>query len=90
MDQGWFVEPMGFVAGTLTTAAFLPQVIKSFRSGSTRDISLIMWVMMNTGNFMWMVYGYLTNSMPLMLANAITLLLAGSILALKLRNLSSE
>ena len=49
-----------------------------------------MWVMMNTGNFMWMVYGYLTNSMPLMVANAVTLLLAGSILALKLRNLSSE
>ena len=90
MDQSWFVDVTGFVAGTLTTAAFLPQVIKTYKSKSTRDISLVMWAMLNIGIVIWIFYGYLTGSMPLMVTNGITLILSGAILGLKIRNMSSE
>ena len=84
------VDLVGFVAGSLTTAAFLPQVIKTFKSKSTRDISLSMWLMFNTGVALWLVYGLLSDSLPVILTNSVTLLLSGTILVLKLRNMSSE
>lgn len=90
MESAWVADAVGFMAGTLTTASFLPQVIKTLRSKATRDISLIMWVMLSTGVAVWIVYGYMTESLPLMVTNGITLVLSGTILALKLRNLSSE
>ena len=90
MDQSWLVDGVGFVAGSLTTAAFLPQVIKTFKSRSTRDISLAMWLLMNVGVAIWIVYGVLTDSLPLVLTNGVTLILAGTVLGLKLRNLTSE
>ena len=84
------VDGVGFVAGTLTTAAFLPQVLKTFKSRSTRDISLAMWLMLSVGVGVWIVYGFLTDSLPLMITNGITLILAATVLGLKLRNMASE
>jgi MtN3 and saliva related transmembrane protein len=76
---------IGLGAATLTTASFLPQVIKAWRSRSTHDISLGMFTLMATGNSLWLFYGVLISDLPLVAANLITLGLSGTILALKLR-----
>ncbi|WP_142847547.1 SemiSWEET transporter [Telmatospirillum sp. J64-1] len=79
-------ESIGALAGILTTLAFLPQVIKAWRTRQTRDISLTMFVTFCLGVALWLVYGLMLNAWPLIAANGITLVLAGTILALKLRN----
>jgi len=77
-------DAIGGVAAVLTTIAFLPQVIKSWKTRSTRDISLGMFTILNTGIVLWLVYGLILNSLPLILANAVTLGLTGTIMILKL------
>lgn len=81
-----FVDFLGFVAGGLTTAAFLPQVTKTWRSRSTQDLSLPMWLVLFTGILLWLVYGLLTNDLPLVVANSVTAILAGTVLVLKLKH----
>lgn len=76
---------LGFVAGTLTTAAFVPQVVKVWRSKSTHDISLWMWLILCVGIALWIVYGVLVRSAPVVAANVVTLALAAAVLACKLR-----
>lgn len=78
-------DVIGGVAAVLTTIAFLPQVIKSWRSRSTRDVSLGMFLILNTGIVLWLIYGLILESRPLIYANTVTLILTGTILALKLR-----
>jgi MtN3 and saliva related transmembrane protein len=77
---------VGLAAAFCTTIAYLPQVLKAWRSKSTADISLGMFTLMVTGVTLWLVYGWLLSDLPLILANAITLALVGSILLLKLRH----
>lgn len=81
---------VGSLAGILTTIAFVPQVIKTWRSRSTRDISLTMWLVFWLGVAMWLVYGMLMGAWPIIIANAFTLVLAGTVLVIKLRNLGKE
>jgi MtN3 and saliva related transmembrane protein len=81
MDQ----ELLGFLAGALTTSAFLPQVWKVWKTRSTKDISLGMYVVFVTGVGLWLVYGVLSNSFPIIAANAMTFVLAFFVLAMKLR-----
>ncbi len=76
---------LGLAAATLTTAAFLPQVIKTWRTRKTRDISLGMFLVLCLGIGLWLVYGILRGDLPLILANAVTLALAGTILMFKLK-----
>ena len=76
---------IGLVAAVLTTAAFLPQVIKTWRTRRTRDISLGMFLVLCLGICLWLVYGLLRGDLPLILANAVTLALAGTILVFKLK-----
>ncbi|CAL74990.1 conserved hypothetical protein; putative signal peptide [Bradyrhizobium sp. ORS 278] len=76
---------IGLGAAVCTTSSFLPQVIKAWRSRSTHDISTGMFVLLTTGNSMWLLYGALIGDLPLVLANAITLALVAAILGLKLR-----
>lgn len=80
-----WITVLGLVAGVLTTLSFLPQVIKAWKSRSTRDISLGMFLMFCTGVFLWIVYGVLVGDVPVVTANVLTFLLAATILALKLR-----
>ncbi|THB68335.1 MAG: hypothetical protein D6E12_06750 [Desulfovibrio sp.] len=80
------IETIGLVAGTLTTASFLPQVLKAFRTRQTRDISLLMYSILCTGVSIWLVYGFLINSLAVILANAVTLILVLGVLFLKLRH----
>ncbi|MBI3569816.1 MAG: SemiSWEET transporter [Gammaproteobacteria bacterium] len=76
---------LGLVAGTLTTAAFVPQVVKAWRTRSTSDISLGMFVLFNVGLVLWLAYGVIIGSWPVVLTNVVTLVLALTILFLKLR-----
>ncbi|GLH78424.1 hypothetical protein SSBR45G_33330 [Bradyrhizobium sp. SSBR45G] len=76
---------IGLGAAACTTSSFLPQVIKAWRSRSTTDISTGMFVLLTTGNAMWLLYGALISDVPLVVANAITLGLVTAILGLKLR-----
>lgn len=75
---------VGAAAGTLTTIAFLPQVIKTWRTRSTEDISAGMFVLFCIGVAMWLVYGLMLGALPVILANAVTLVLSGAILVMKL------
>ena len=79
------IEYIGYAAGILTTLAFLPQALKVFRSKQTRDISLLWTVLMIAGVFLWLCYGYANRSLPMMIANSITLLLLMVIFIFKLR-----
>ncbi len=76
---------IGLVAGTLTTASFVPQLVKAWKTKSTTDISLAMYLIICTGIFLWLVYGILIGSLPVILANGVTLAIALLILLLKLR-----
>lgn len=76
---------VGLVAGALTTAAFFPQLVKVWKSRSARDISLWMYIAICTGILLWLIYGLAIGSMPVIAANAVTLLIAGAILVLKIR-----
>jgi MtN3 and saliva related transmembrane protein len=84
-DTSLLTTIIGLTAAICTTSAFLPQVIKAWRSRSTHDISAGMFVLQTTGNAFWLIYGALIADLPLVAANAITLALSGTILALKLR-----
>ncbi|MBI4457326.1 MAG: SemiSWEET transporter [Acidobacteria bacterium] len=81
-----FVEIVGYLAGTLTTIALLPQVLKTIRGRSTADISLGMYVLFVTGIALWLTYGILLSAWPIILSNLVGLILASSILILKIRN----
>jgi MtN3 and saliva related transmembrane protein len=76
---------LGIVAGTLTTIAFLPQLLRVWRSKSARDISLTWLVTFTAGVSLWLLYGLLLGQMPIVIANAVTLGLTLVILAFKLR-----
>lgn len=79
------VEILGLMAATLTTAAFVPQAYKAWKYKSTRDISLTMYLVLFLGLLLWFVYGLYIDSLPVILANAITGLLAFLVILLKLR-----
>jgi MtN3 and saliva related transmembrane protein len=80
-----YIEILGLVAATLTTAAFVPQVYKTWQEKSTKDISLTMYLVMFVGVVLWGIYGILIESFPVTLANALTALLLFIMLVLKLR-----
>jgi MtN3 and saliva related transmembrane protein len=75
----------GFIAGTLSTLSFIPQLVKIIRSRSTTDISLIAFTLLGAGVAFWIGYGIFINSVPVMLFNAITLALVVTIISLKVR-----
>ncbi|BAQ66910.1 SemiSWEET transporter [Geminocystis sp. NIES-3709] len=79
------VTIIGLMAGSLTTISFLPQVIKTWRSKSAKDISLSMFLSFCLGVLLWIIYGFLLGELPIIIANFITLVLAGTILFFKLK-----
>lgn len=78
------ITAIGLTAGTLTTISFLPQVIKTWKSKSAKDISLAMFSTFCVGLFLWIVYGILEKDIPVIFTNTFTLVLAGTILYFKL------
>jgi len=80
-----WITILGLVAAGCTTVSFLPQAIKIIKTKETGGISLLMYLFLECGLFLWLIYGILIESFPLMLANGIALLLSSLILILKLR-----
>ena len=76
---------IGLMAAICTTGSFLPQVLRAWRTRSTRDVSAWMFALLVTGNTLWLLYGALIGDLPLVIANLVTLGLVSTILALKLR-----
>ncbi len=79
------IQLLGLVAGSFTTAAFIPQVVKTWKTRSAKDLSLGMFSIFCLGVVLWLVYGLLIMDIPVIVANVVTLLLASFLLFLKLR-----
>ena len=80
------IDLIGYVAAICTTIAFAPQLAKAWRTRSTSDISLGMFSLLVIGIVLWLVYGVLIASLPIILANAVTACLASVILGMKIFN----
>ena len=76
---------LGFLAGTLTTAALVPQVWRTFRTKDVSGISLRMYTIFTIGIAVWLAYGVLLKEMPMLVANSVSLVLACAVLVMKLR-----
>jgi MtN3 and saliva related transmembrane protein len=79
------IQLLGLTAGSLTTAAFLPQVIKTWKSRSAKDLSLGMFSLFCLGVVLWLIYGIMMQDIPVIAANLLTLMLASTLLFFKLR-----
>jgi MtN3 and saliva related transmembrane protein len=84
------IDITGFIAALLTTASFVPQVWKSYRTRDFSGISVWMYSMFTAGVALWLAYGVATEATPVIVANAITLALALSILVMKLRDVAAR
>ncbi|MFA4937192.1 MAG: SemiSWEET family transporter [Patescibacteria group bacterium] len=80
-----FIEYIGFIAGLFVAISLLPQVIKSWKTKSTRDLAMLWNVINLIGQILWIVYGYGINSYPLIAMSAITLVMLLSLIILKLK-----
>lgn len=78
-------DVIGSAAGTLTTVAFIPQVVRAWKTGSVEDLSLWMLLAFTTGVGLWTVYGVVTDAVPLIITNGLTFVLAMTLLIMKLR-----
>ncbi len=76
----------GYAAALCTTGAFVPQVIRVWRTRSTHDVSLRMFLILITGLLLWLVYGFSKGEFPIIAANGATLVLASTILFFKMKH----
>jgi MtN3 and saliva related transmembrane protein len=76
---------VGYLAGLLILISLIPQIVKSWKTKSTRDLSLARYLIYTLGVVLWLVYGAMINSGPMVISNGIALLLAGSIIFLKIK-----
>lgn len=79
------IEILGLAAAIITTSGFIPQVYKVWKEKSTKDISLSMYLFLTLGLFLWLVYGISIGSLPVILANGVTLFLVVCILLFKIK-----
>jgi MtN3 and saliva related transmembrane protein len=85
-----FSELIGYSAAFLTTIAFLPQAHHSWTTRDLSGISLPMYSLFTAGVALWFVYGLYIESMPVVIANAITLILSSVVLVLKIKQISKK
>jgi MtN3 and saliva related transmembrane protein len=78
-------DAIGYLAGALTTIAFVPQALKMYTSKSGKDVSSRMLMIFSAGVVLWLIYGIMIGSLPVILANVVTLILSATIIALKIR-----
>ena len=81
-----YIDIMGYIAGALVVASLLPQVIKSWKTKSTKDISILRYIIYVTGLVLWVGYATIIKNGPVALMNSIGLILAISILYLKIKH----
>ncbi len=75
----------GYAAAVCTTIAYIPQAVKVYRSRHTKDISIGMFLIITFGILFWIFYGFMINSIPIIIANVITIVLSGYILIMKIK-----
>jgi len=80
----WY-HTIGLISAALTTASFIPQAIKTWKTKSTHDLSRLMFSLFCTGITGWLIYGIMINNLPVILSNALTIIFAGSIMFQMLR-----
>ncbi|MGY8949279.1 MAG: SemiSWEET transporter [Flavobacteriales bacterium] len=80
------IELIGFIAAILTTVAFIPQVYKVWQTKSVSGMSLTMYLIFFCGVLLWLVYGLIINSLPMIIGNAVTIVLTLIILYFLLRS----
>jgi MtN3 and saliva related transmembrane protein len=78
-------EILGYVAAIGTTGAFIPQAYKVFKTKKTDDLSAGTFTLLSTGIVLWCIYGFLVNSLPIILANGITFLMVFYILVIMIK-----
>lgn len=81
----YFITAIGLIAACCTTLSFIPQALKIIKSKNTQSISLSMYVLFVSGVTLWLIYGALIHDLPVIIANGITLVFAGSILYFKIK-----
>ena len=79
------IKTIGFLAGLLTTASFLPQVIKTYQTKRAEDFNLAFMLLFTLGLIFWLVYGIIIQEWPIILANSVTLVLNFILLGMKLK-----
>jgi len=79
------IELIGSAAAVITTLCWVPQALKVIRTRETRSLSLVMYLMLAIGVTLWLAYGVLIASWPLIVANSVTIFLVAIILGMKLR-----
>lgn len=77
---------IGYIAGALTTIAFAPQLVKALKTKSTKDVSLLMLFCSTSGMVLWLVHGIQVSDPAIIAANSVSILLAASLLGLKIKN----
>lgn len=85
-----WIASVGLLAAFCTTISFVPQAIKTIKTGDTSSISLAMYSIFTFGTFAWLIYGILSRNLPVSLANGITLILSTTILIYKLKHVTIE
>jgi MtN3 and saliva related transmembrane protein len=80
------MDYIGYAAAICTTSAYIPQVVRVWRTRSTKDISLKMFLVLITGLALWLTYGFFKGEVPIVAANGVTLVLAGMILFFKIKH----
>jgi MtN3 and saliva related transmembrane protein len=78
------LQVLGLAAAALTSLSFIPQVVKTIRTGDTSSISLFMYSLFTVGVFCWLIWGYIERQLPVFLANGLTFALASVILVMKI------
>ena len=76
---------VGYIAAFCTTAAYIPQAVKVYKTKQTKDISIGMFFIMVIGLFLWLAYGFMSGSMPIIWSNVVTIVIAGYILVMKIK-----
>lgn len=90
MVNDTIITVIGFVASSLTTISLLPQTIKTLASRSTKDISLPMYIIMNIGICVWIIYGSFLHELPIIIGNGITLAFSMPILTISIVNFAKS
>ena len=83
--EPWSIALLGTIAGLCTTASFVPQVVKAWRKGDTGAISKRMYVTTLAAFVVWLAYGFVIGSWPIVVFNLVSIVLSGTVLVLKLR-----
>ena len=76
---------LGYLAAISTTIAFIPQAVKVYKTKHTKDISLGMFSLLNVGIILWLTYGFMIKSYPIIIANSVTMIFAIYILIIKIK-----